>query len=256
MATNKVVFMPESRATRSADPMEQLREQLLHAFHIIDLSGQPSGMGSHMTARLPGEDRMLFHIHNYGFGEVTPDHIFTSDFDLNVLDANGAEVAVNPTLHIHTRIYRMRPDVNCIVHTHAKHVTALSCLGQNLACITQSSSRLYNECVYFAEEGSVLGKDKAQALADALGGNSAMVLKNHGLLTAGRSIPEAVLLALVMEQEAEIQLMAMGAGTISPLGEEGAMRSKEYLRSDKMMGRHWAFQMRKLARLRPEVLEM
>jgi L-fuculose-phosphate aldolase len=255
MATNRVVFMPESRARRSDDPMDELRQTLLHAFHIVDLSGQPSGMGAHMTARLPGGETMLFHIHNYGFGEVTPDHIHEADFELNIVSGDDS-VAVNPTLHIHTRIYKMRPDVNCIVHTHAKHVTALSCLGENLACITQSSARLYNECVYFAEEGSVLGKDKAQALADALGGNSAMVLKNHGLLTVGRSIPEAVLLALIMEQEAEIQLMAMSVGKIQPLGEAGALRSKEYLRSDKMMGRHWAFQMRKLARLRPDVLEM
>jgi hypothetical protein len=65
-----------------------------------------------------------------------------------------------------------------------------------------------------------------------------------------------VLLALVMENEAEIQLLAMAAGKIKPLGEEGALRSKEYLRSEKMMGRHWAFQMRKLMRERPEVLEM
>ena len=254
MATNKIVFMPELRADIAADPERRLRSELLQAFHIVDLSGQPSGMGAHMTARMPSGESMLFHIHNYGFGEVTPDHIHECDFDLNVL--GGEEVAVNPTLHIHTRIYRDRPDINCVVHTHAKHVTALSCIGENLACITQSSARLYNECVYFEEEGSVLGKDKAQALADALGGKSAMVLKNHGLLTAGRSIQEAVLLALVMENEAEIQLLAMASGKIRPLGEEGALRSKEYLRSEKMMGRHWAFQMRKLMRERPELMEM
>ena len=254
MAASNIVFMPQLRPDIAADPVKRLRTELLHAFHIIDLSGQPSGMGAHMTARLPAAEAMLFHIHNYGFGEVTPDHIHECDFELNVL--GGEAVAVNPTLHIHTRIYRERPDISCVVHTHAKHVTALSCIGENLACITQSSARLYDECVYFAEEGSVLGKDKAQALADALGDKSAMVLKNHGLLTVGRTIQEAVLLALVMENEAEIQLMAMSAGTIRPLGEEGALRSKEYLRSDKMMGRHWAFQMRKLMRERPEVLEM
>jgi hypothetical protein len=59
-----------------------------------------------------------------------------------------------------------------------------------------------------------------------------------------------------MENEAEIQLLAMAAGTIKPLGREGALRSKQYLRSDVMMGRGWAFHMRKLARERPEVLEM
>jgi len=254
MATNKIVFMPQISPDVAADPVMRLRSELLHAFHIIDLSGQPSGMGAHMTVRMPAGGSMLFHIHNYGFGEVTPDHIHECDFELNV--SSGEEVAVNPTLHIHTRIYKERPEINCVVHTHAKHVTALSCIGENLACITQSSARLYNECVYFEEEGTVLGKDKAQALADALGDKSAIILKNHGLLTAGRSIQEAVLLALVMENEAEIQLLAMAAGKIKPLGEEGALRSKEYLRSEKMMGRHWAFQMRKLMRERPEVLEM
>lgn len=256
MATDKIVFMPEIRPEIAADSAMRLRGELLRAFHIMDLSGQPSGMGAHMTARTSAGDSMLFHIHNYGFGEVTPGHIHECDFELNVLSGEGEEVAVNPTLHIHTRIYRERPDINCVVHTHAKHVTALSCIGENLACITQSSARLYNECVYFVEEGTVLGKDKAQALADALGDKSAMVLKNHGLLTAGRSIQEAVLLALVMENEAEIQLLAMAAGKLNELGEEGALRSKAYLRSEKMMGRHWAFQMRKLMRERPEVLAM
>jgi L-fuculose-phosphate aldolase len=102
----------------------------------------------------------------------------------------------------------------------------------------------------------VLGKDLAQALADGLGGKSAMVLKNHGLLTVGKTIPEAVILALTMENEAEIQLLAMAAGKIKPLGEKGALRSKNYLRSDTMMDRAWAFHMRKLARERPDVLEM
>ena len=251
MASRNIVRMPNTRAP--SNPGERLRQELLCAFHIIDLAGQPSGMGSHLTARLPGAQTMLFHIHNYGFGEVTPDHIHESDFELKVLTG---DIDINPTLHIHTRIYLNRPDINCVVHTHAKHVTALSCLGENLACITQSSARLYNECVYFEEEGSVLGKDLAQALADGLGDKSAMVLKNHGLLTVGKSIPEAVLLALTMENEAEIQLLAMAAGTIKPLGEKGALRSKQYLRSDTMMGRAWAFHMRKLARERPEVLEM
>jgi L-fuculose-phosphate aldolase len=251
MATSNIDRKPTPRTP--ATPAERLRQELLCAFHIIDLAGQPSGMGSHLTARLPGAGTMLFHIHNYGFGEVTPDHIHEADFELNVVDG---EADVNPTLHIHTRIYLNRPDVNCIVHTHAKHVTALSCLGENLACITQSSARLYDECVFFEEEGSVLGKDLAQALADGLGGKSAMVLKNHGLLTVGKTIPEAVILALTMENEAEIQLLAMAAGKIKPLGEKGALRSKQYLRSDTMMGRAWAFHMRKLARERPDVLEM
>jgi len=93
-------------------------------------------------------------------------------------------------------------------------------------------------------------------MAGALGNNSAMVLKNHGLLTAGRTIPEAVILANTMEQVAEIQLLAMSAGKVVPLSEAGSKRTKVYLRTDDRIMRGWTYWMRKLARARPEVLRM
>ena len=119
--------------------MEKLRQNRC-SFHIVDMLGQPSGMGSHLTARLPGSETFLFHVHNFGFGEVTPDLIHEADFELNVL--SGTNVDINPTLHIHTRIYAARPDVTCILHTHAKHVTALSATGQNITVLTQAARAL------------------------------------------------------------------------------------------------------------------
>ena len=252
--SNTVMRMPAAHEVPT-DPGEALRRELLCAFHILDLSGQPSGMGSHLTARQPGAETFLFHIHNYGFGEVTPDHIHEADFELNVL--TGHDIAINPTLHIHTRIYLARPDITCIVHTHATHVTALSAIGSNLIPITQSGARLYDDCVFFDEDdGVALGKEPGQAMANALGNRHALVLKNHGLLAAGRSIPEAVQLANTMEHEAKIQLLAMAAGKLDPPSDEGARRSQAYLRSDKMIGRGWAYLMRRLAAERPEVLDM
>ena len=248
--------MPERRRVTGNDPAAQLRQDLLCAFHIMDLSGQPSGMGSHLTARLPGAKTFFFHTHNFGFGEVTPEHIHEADFELDVLGGDGT-AAINPTLHIHTRIYLARPDITCIVHTHAKHVAALSAIGANLQPVTQGGGRLHDDCVFFDEDdGVALGKEPGAAMARALGRRSAMVLKNHGLLAAGRTIPEAIVLADTMEREAEIQLLAMAAGTLDLPSIEGRERSKEYLRSDKMIGRAWAYQLRRLARLRPEVLEM
>ena len=93
-------------------------------------------------------------------------------------------------------------------------------------------------------------------MAQALGQKSAMVLKNHGLLTVGRSIPEAVILANSMEETAEIQLMAMAAGKLDLPSDEGAQRTKTYLRDEKMILRGWSFWMRRLARERPEILKM
>lgn len=253
MADN-ILRMPNRRQVPEDDPRAQLFQDLLCAYHIMDILGQPSGMGSHLTARLPGADTFLFHVHNFGFGEVTPELVHEADFDLNVLTG---DVAINPTLHIHTRMYLARPDVTCIVHTHAKHVSALSAIGQNLEPLTQSACRLHDDCVFFDEDdGVALGLGPGEAIARALEHRSALVLKNHGLLTVGRSIPEAVVLADTMETQAEIQLLAMAAGKLDLPTFEGRERSKNYLRSEKMIGRSWSFMMRKLARERPEVLEM
>ena len=246
--------MPDIRAIPNDDESEATRQKLLFAFHIMDMFGHPSGMGAHLTSRAPSGDSFFFHIHNFGFGEVTPDHIHEADFDLNILTG---DVAINPTLHIHTQIYQARPDIHCIAHTHAKHVSALSAIGQNLIHLTQSAARLYDDCVFFDEDdGVALGKEPGAMMAQALGQKSAMVLKNHGLLTVGRSIPEAVILANSMEETAEIQLMAMAAGKLDLPSDEGAQRTKTYLRDEKMILRGWSFWMRRLARERPEILKM
>lgn len=252
-----VIRMPERRATPDGDARAALLQDLLCGFHLMDLTGQPSGIGSHMTARVPGTETFFFHIHNFGFGEVTPDLIHEADFDLNVLSGDGT-ADINPTLHIHTRIYLARPDITCIVHTHAKHVAALSAIGTNLVPVTQSGARFHDRCIFFDEDdGVALGKAPGEAMARALGdkGNS-MVLKNHGLLAAGGSIAQAMLLADTMEKEAEIQLMAMAAGTLDLASDEGRERSHAYVASDLMIERAWTYHMRRLARERPEVLQM
>ena len=253
--TGQIVRMPDIRKVDPDDAMAKLRQDLLFAFHVVDMLGQPSGMGSHLTARLPGSDTFLFHVHNFGFGEVTQDLIHEADFELNVL--SGDNIDVNPTLHIHTQIYTARPDVTCILHTHAKHVTALSALGENITTITQGGARLHNECVLFDEDdGVALGKAPGAAMARALGDGSCMVLKNHGLLTAATSIPAAVILADTMEREAEMQLMAMAAGTLSPPSDAGSARTKGYLFNDKMFDRGWTYLLRQLARNKPDVMNM
>lgn len=253
MAT-QIDRMPDNVRTIPNDPKARLRQDLLFGFHIMDMAGHPSGMGAHFTARLPGEETFLFHIHNFGFGEVTPDHIHEADFELNVLDG---DVDINPTLHIHTRIYKARPDITSIAHTHAKHVSALSAIGANLEPLTQNAARLYDDCVFFDEDdGVALGKRPGELMAEALGGRSAMVLKNHGLLTAGKSIAEAVILANTMEDNAEIQLMAMAAGKLDLPSDAGSARTKAYLRTEEKTQRGWTFYLRRLARERPEVFEM
>jgi ribulose-5-phosphate 4-epimerase/fuculose-1-phosphate aldolase len=93
-------------------------------------------------------------------------------------------------------------------------------------------------------------------MAQALGDKHAMVLKNHGLLAAGRSIAEAVILADTMEKEAEIQLLAMAAGKLDLPSVAGRERTREYLRGEAMIERSWTYLLRRLAQARPHVMAM
>ena len=93
-------------------------------------------------------------------------------------------------------------------------------------------------------------------MAKALGERSCMVLKNHGLLPAAPSIPAAVILAAAMEKEAEMQLMAMAAGALSPPSAEGSKRTKEYLVNERMFGRGWTCLLRQLGAKNPDVMKM
>lgn len=253
--SGQIVRMPSIRSVDPDDALAKLRQDLLFAFHVVDMLGHPSGMGAHLTARLPGADTFLFHVHNFGFGEVTPDLIHEADFELNVL--SGKDIDINPTLHIHTRIYSARPDVTCILHTHSKHVTALSATGQNITVVSQGGARLYDDCVLFDEDdGVALGKGPGEAMARALGDKSCIVLKNHGLLTAASSIPAAVILGDTMEREAELQLMAMAAGKLDPPSDEGSRRTKKFLVNDQAFERGWTYLLRRLARAKPDVLQL
>mgnify|MGYP003669351246 FL=1 len=72
--TGQIVRMPQIRQVDPDDAVARLRQELLFAFHVVDMLGQPSGMGSHLTARLPGAETFLFHVQNFGFGEVTQDY--------------------------------------------------------------------------------------------------------------------------------------------------------------------------------------
>ena len=78
--SGQIVRMPDIRPVEPGDEIGRLRQDLLFAFHVVDMLGQPSGMGSHLTARLPGAESFFFHVHNFGFGEVTQDLIHEADF--------------------------------------------------------------------------------------------------------------------------------------------------------------------------------
>ena len=225
-----------------------LRDDLLHAYHILDADGQSSGIAGHLTARLPGADRFWSHRWGVGFDEVRGDGLIEAEFDLNTRRGEGR---VNPTLHIHTRIYRARPDVTCIVHTHGKAGVALGCTGAVLAPITQTGTIFHDDIALFDEfHGIVLGTDEGDAIAAALGPRRGLLLKNHGALVVGASVAEACIGMVVLEWAADVQLRAAAAGPLQCLDAAAAAQSKAFLLDAANLGLRWDFTKRKIARAR------
>ena len=238
-------------APRTDGPeLAALKHDLLCAFHVLHRAGQGSGVAGHLTARLPGAETFWTHKWGMAFEEVTPADLQEADFELNVV--TGTE-AINPTLHIHTRLYKARPDVTCIIHTHGKHAIALSALGMNLEPVTQTGAMFYDDCALFDEyDGIVLGKAEGDAIAEAIGKKRAVLLKHHGLICVDNRIGLAVIGALTLEIAAEIQLLAMAAGTPHHLPREAALHAKSFLDSDETFGLRWAYLKRTVMRERPD----
>jgi L-fuculose-phosphate aldolase len=227
-----------------------LAADLVCAFHVLDLDGQGSGLGGHVTARVPGTATFLCHGWGLAFDEVGADDLVHASFALERLAGRGK---INPTLAFHSAIYRARPDLGCVVHTHADHVVALTASGERFRLVTQLAAILHEDWAFLDEyDGLVLDSSEGELLARALGPHRALILKNHGLISVGASIGEAVIGAVVMEACARVQLAAMRGGPVSPMPADGAAAAKRFLAGDANTRDRWNMLKRRAHRARPD----
>jgi L-fuculose-phosphate aldolase len=230
---------------------QTLMRELVYAFHIIDLDGQGSGVSGHLTARIPGAETFWTIPFGHGFGEASLENLVESDFSLRTVTGIGK---VNPTLHIHTEIYRARPDVNCILHTHSENALALGITGNNIEPITQSGALFYEDVVLFDEFGGiVLDVSEGQAIANQLGHRRAILLKHHGSIVVAKNIRECAILGIVLEFAARVQLKAMSAGELHRLPPELVLNAKSFLVKEDLMSLRWDLLVRDAIRKRPQL---
>jgi L-fuculose-phosphate aldolase len=247
MSTPPPAIQPESE-------LQTLQTDLLHGFHILDQAGQGTGIAGHLTARLPGTSTFWANQWGLGFDEIGIDDLVESDFELRTVSGNGN---CNPTLHIHTQIYRARPDINCIVHTHAANIVALTATGSELMPLTQSGCYYFDDVCLFDEfDGVVLGTQEGDAIARVLGDNHAILLKHHGLITVGDTIGDAVVGATVLDYACEVQLKAMASGRFDTLPDDAARQSQGFIRSPATLALRWAHLKRKARRARPDIFQV
>jgi len=209
-----------------APPPWSLREKIALSCRILAQDGHESAIAGQITAR--GEKSGTYWMLGFGLGfdEACRSNIVLVDDDLNLLEGEGM---VNPSNRFHLWIYRHRPNVNAIVHTHPPHISALSMIGRPLVASHMDTSMFHDDCAFLAKwPGPPVGDEEGKIIHEALGDKRTILLAHHGQLSAAATIEEACVLAIFIERAAKLQLMAEAVAPIIPLPPELAREAHDY----------------------------
>ncbi len=201
-----------SRSEPGSAGEREVRVALAACYRLIAHFGMDDLVYTHISARVPGEPGH-FLINPYGlmFHEITASSLVKIDYDGNIVEDTGYPVN-KAGFVIHSALHMAKPEVNCVLHTHTRAGIAVSCLEEGLLHINQHSAMFYNRLAYHDYEGIALDLDERSRLVRDLGDKPAMMLRNHGLLTTGRTVPEAFTLMYYLEQSCRIQIDLMATG--------------------------------------------
>jgi len=200
-------------------------ELLAACCRILAAEGHESGLAGQVTARAENPGTWWTLEFGYGFDEATAGRMVLVDDDLKPLSGGRP----NPGVRFHVWIYRQRPDVQAIVHTHAPHASALAATGTALKTIHMDSAMLHGTAHLPEWPGVPVADDEGRIISGALGEAKTILLANHGLLAAGASVEEATYLAVFFERAARMQLRAMAAGGFREVKPKLAEEAREFL---------------------------
>lgn len=232
--------------THLEDSEYSLPQKLALTCRILFDNGHDSGLAGQITARAAAPGTYLTQRLGIGFDEVSEDNLLLVDEHLNVLEGGGM---ANPANRFHSWVYRARPDVNCIVHTHAVQSAALSMLEVPLQVSHMDNCVLYNDVAFVAKwPGIPVGNEEGEMIASALGNKRALLLAHHGLLIAASSVEEAVVLGVAFERAARMHLLAAAAGEIQAIDPMLAQQAHDWVLRPKRNAIAFAYYARRALR--------
>lgn len=195
------------------------RVDLAACYRLVEMYGMSDMMANHISARIPGEEGTYL-INAYGmmYEEITASSLIKVDHDGNILskpDFGPLNYGINKAgAVIHSAIHHARPEVGCVIHTHSWASMAVSALECGLLPITQTAMR-FLKIGYHDYQGVVLNLEEQESIIKDLGNGEALILRNHGALTVGRTVGEAFNWMHRLELACRSQLAAMAC--TSPL---------------------------------------
>jgi len=190
-----------------------MRQDLAAAYRLVAHYGMDDSIYTHISARVPdAEGQFLINPYGMLFRDITASSLVKIDLEGRILDDTPHDV--NPAgFTIHSAVHAVRHDVDCVLHTHTVAGVAVSSLVDGLQPCNQWALQFYNRVVYHDYEGIALDHDERERLVADLGTTAkAMILRNHGLLTLGRTVSEAFILMLNLERACRVQMAIQSSG--------------------------------------------
>lgn len=210
----------DSEVRARVSPAEwALREDLAACYRLVQRNGWDDGIFTHNSVRVPGDkEHFLLNPYGFMFHEINASSLVKVDLEGNIVDGGALGLdadIIDAGFTIHSAVHMSREDARCVMHTHTIAGMAVSAQADGLLPLAQTSMRFYKRLSYHDFEGIATDLGERERLVADLGENRAMILRNHGLLTVGRSIAEAFGLMRGLQRACEVQIAAQAGGNVT-----------------------------------------
>jgi len=214
-------YSTEFRSIRGevSDAEWRTRVDLAACYRLIDHFGMTDLIYNHITARVPDTDDLLINLYGLLYREITASSLVKIDVEGNIVWKPDTDYGINRSgFVIHGAIHKARIDVQCVIHTHTRTGMAISAMKCGLLPLNQTGIRFHGHIGYHDYEGPAIDLGERERIVANLGQNDALILRSHGLLTCGRTIPQAfnTMYQLEMACRAQVDAMSGNAELIIP----------------------------------------
>lgn len=215
-----IYHQPTAKAVRKLSMSKAEREarvQLAACYRIFNHLGWVEMIFNHITLRVPGPQK-LFLINPFGlhYSEITASSLLLIDIEGNPL--REAKFPVNRAgFVIHSAIHASIPEARCVMHTHTTTGMAVACQRDGLSPTNFYAAQLHGGVAYHDFEGITVEEGEKTRLVASIGSKRAVILRNHGLLAWGRSLPEAFMTLWTLQRACDVQIASSSAGVLNPI---------------------------------------
>lgn len=243
MNTRGLSVQGRGKGRRTGD----VRADVAWACRVLAMEGHGDLTLGHVSARAADGAHLCIKRKGLGLDEVCPTDVVT-------IDLNGQKVAGRGEVHLeaalHTEVYKSRPDVGAVIHTHPPYATAFGAVEGQLLFLSHDALLFPDGVGVFEETADlVISAELGRAVASALGCRCALILRNHGVLVVGSDVRWAVLAAVTLERAIRLQAIAGALGPTRPIPEPvvEALHASKY--REEFLDEYWAYWLRRLRRL-------